>query len=350
MTIDSLSAHIPTITIVGGMNIDAKFTFNRVTQLADTKDVADNAGAFLGGGAANCAIEIDKLTPLFNQKCTINLITRRGRLPNEDDFDDFNEYVLASMAHHGTNLLLDHSKLNIIDITRGMVNQIGINGVDQYNSGRHISKQDIPSTEGFVDGINEIIEANVEHSDYIFIDPSKPKTGLIAARSAMRNNVPMMIDHGAKMWPTDPKEDAQLDELLSLSSIIVVPSDAVVKGMEDHIKNPGELFSHIKNRYNAKTIIMSDGISSVKIMHDGVEDSIPVSPAKGSIYACGVGDTRNAALLNSLVSGHTMFEAAKRATAIASVKVQYPDDSWATHEELRKHLGEHPSFMNDFKL
>lgn len=336
----------PRALITGAMNIDIGGILPEVDQLGDTKDTAKKSFASVGGGGANCALALDLLGQSFKRNCLISFVTRKGELPPENSFEDHEEYVLALMAHEGANHLLRN--VDIIDAARGMPNVIGVNRPTEYLGGRHITKQFVEAVHNLAPGTLQRVDSEAHVADLAFVDPRASLLGREAAVDCNKYRVPFLTDYGDKVWPEDPDTAYRIKEILERADVIIVPSDAVVEGMKPKTFAPDELLERIKNQYDPRVLLMSDGSKPVHLYVKGRgEFEIPVESYDGPRYALAVGDTRNAALMHFLLEGNDIVEATKKATVIASIKIRYPGRNWIKH--LHGHLSDNPLFAGDYR-
>lgn len=327
------------IVITGGLSVDAVYMLKGSAPGSfKGKFEADNFYYTLGGGAANCATKLSQLSKAFNSHASITLVTRIGSPPFGD--------VAAQNAHRIANQLIQQSELQIIDVVHGQ-NIIPTNTVIEHSSDRFIVKQHVGHTEEFKPGIGHTIMTQVHGADYVFIDPRKPfiaSTAMIAAKQTGKTTI---MDWGEKSWPKDPNLGRIYDQLLHGTDILMVPADAMVKGMKNHEEDPDQLMRRLREDYGQNNILMSDGGKDVQVLIDGKDHKIPVEPHAGeAMYALAAGDTRNAGVIQGLMAGHDLLTAFQRGTAIASVKIKYPGQEFL--EYLECHLGSNPLFANDF--
>lgn len=173
--------------------------------------------------------------------------------------------------------------------------------------------------EGFIPNIGEAIDREARDGSIAFIDLKTPIVALKTAQAAQKYNFLAVMDYGdRKEWPNDPKKANIYDQMLRSVDCVIVPGDAVVKGMEAHAKNPEQLFYQLQHEYNVPNIIMSDGINPVQIWHNNKRYKIDIEPYDGQLYSSCVGDTRDAALVYFLSLGDNFLTAVEKATAVAS--------------------------------
>lgn len=317
-------ASVPSILVVGAVNVDATYSFAAAQAFSiDGKFSADIQAYRLGGGAGNCVQAIRAVDEAFNHRTHIELVTRIGNPPAGN--------MEARIAQDVVLSILREKSIMPIDVTRGE-NIIPINAVVEHPDGRFIAKGNQAKEHAQMDeGFEDTIEAQVRRANVVFVDPRKPKMGTVAAELANKHHKPLMIDWGDKEWPQDSDLSEKCAELLTRADIVVVPTDAVVEGMEPNVENSDELFARLRDHYGAKNILMSNGGQPVQALIDGVEHTIPVLPHEGPKFTLAAGDARNAAVLRCLARGDDMLSAFQFGTAVASVKIKYPALEWATH-------------------
>lgn len=323
-----MSKHIPRILVVGAITVDDnRFVPEGIK--TDGKVTAATSEIRLGGGAGNCVQALHKLDEAFGTHSYIKLITRIGRPPANN--------LRAKLAHIAATDTLADSEINYIDATRGE-SAIAFNSVAEHSQGRSIIKDKVDNPEDLAFGIEDTIENEVRGSDVVFVDPMKPRIGLMACRAGNKYNKPVVIDWGQSEWPKDPELSEMVDEIIGRADIMMVPSDAVVRGMADNVVDPEALVRTLKNEYMTPHILMSDGSKPVQVYLQDDYYEIPVEPWDGDKYALAAGDTRNAGFLHALARGHDILGAAKMGTAVASIKIRYPGLTWGDHiqDDLRK--------------
>ena len=324
-----MSKHIPRILVVGSINIDDAYyttSFN-----AAGKADADLRPEFrLGGGAGNCVQAIHKLDEAFGTHSHVKLITRIGRPPKGD--------LRAEVAHLITTRILEESEIDYTDATRGE-SIMGVNAVIEDDEDRAIVRERLDNPSDMAYGIEETIEHHVRGADIVFVDPRKPRMGLMAARAANKFNKPLMVDWGEKEWSEDPELAAVHRELLERADILMLPNDAIVEGMENGVKNPDELFRRAQEQYDPDHILMSNGGDNVRALIHRQDGVINVDPVEGKKFTLAAGDTRNAAVLRAIAQGHDVLTAFKAGTKTASVKIRYPGMQWAEHiaDDMQDH-------------
>lgn len=327
-----MRTHIPRILVVGAITVDDnRFVPGGVK--TDGKVTAETSEIRLGGGAGNCVQALHKLDEAFGTHSYIKLITRLGRPPADN--------LRARLAHMAATEILSDSEIEYVDATRGE-SVIAFNSVAEHSRGRSIVKDKVDNPNDMAFGIEETIDNEVRGADVIFVDPMKPRIGVMACRAANKYNKPLVIDWGQSEWPKDPILAGTVDEMLGRADILMVPSDAVVRGMNDNEVNPEALLLTLKNEYMTPHILLSDGGKPVQVYLQDDYYEIPVEPWDGDKYALAAGDTRNAGFLHALARGHDILGAAKMGTAVASVKIRYPGLTWRDH--IRYDLKNDPMF------
>ena len=327
-----MSTHIPRILVVGAITVDDNHYVPDGIKI-DGKVTAKTSNIRLGGGAGNCAQALHKLDEALSTHTYIKLITRLGRPPADN--------LRAKLAHLAATEILSEIEIDYVDATRGE-SAIAFNSVAEHGKGRSIVRDHVDNHDDLAYGIEETIENEVRGADVVFVDPSKPYIGLIACRSGNKHNKPVVIDWGQSKWPKDPEIAEMVDEMIGRADILMVPSDAVVRGMNDNEVNPQKLINTLRNVYMTPHILMSDGSEPVQVFLQGEYHEIPVEPWNGDKYALAAGDTRNAGFLHALSRGHDILGAAKFGTALASIKIRYPGLVWADH--VVADLKENPAF------
>ena len=333
------------LLFVGKINVDVTANVPYVTALEDAKySATGGTSVSLGGAPANAVRAVKVLEDAFEDPCPTKIVTCIGQRPRREAYrDNYGEFLAAKHAYEMALELLVDEGINYTDVTAGQEG-IGmpLNLVGNYRGGRTILKQTPrPLSEGFaasVDGIvsaaRQIMSVEMVGSSYVFVDPTRSVLGAFAAEACVEAGVPLVVDYGEKTWPEDPQKAYRVGAILKNADILIVPSDAVVEGMEDNVKDPDRLFEILSgDQYKANTIIMSDGTQPVQLYHDGRHIEIEVVPHDGPIYANSVGDTRDAALMFFLSRGDEMEMAVRKATSIASLKVQYPNSDWRYRQQ-----------------
>ena len=215
-----MSTHTPRILVVGAITVDDnRFVPEGIK--TDGKVTAKTSEIRLGGGAGNCAQALHKLDEAFGTHSYIKLITRLGRPPADN--------LRAKLAHIAATEILANSEINYIDATRGE-SAIAFNSVAEHAHGRSILKDKVDNPDDLAFGIEDTIDNEVRGADVVFVDPSKPRIGVMACRAANKYNKPVVIDWGQSAWPKDPILAGMVDEMISRTDILMVPSDAVVRG------------------------------------------------------------------------------------------------------------------------
>ncbi len=342
------------LVLVGKINLDIYAGAHEVSGLKDTKDFATaGMGVSLGGASANVARSINTLSRAYDDHGSTNIVTRIGEPPEQQGYKSFGEHLLATHASEMTFRLLQREGVQYTDVAAGQDGPgIAKSIVSGFRGGRHIYKQSPltgafqASSDGLVSSVKPIVRKEVRGASYVFIDPARPPLASIAADVCEEECVPSIVDHGLKNWPEDEQKAALLDNILKKADIIIVPADAVVPGMEDGVKDPDKLFELLHGKdYKARTIIMSDGTDPVRLSHNGQVTEIPVTPAANPINVSGAGDTRDGALMFYLSRGEQMETAVAKATEMATIRIQYPDNEWESH--IYEHVAENPLFADD---
>lgn len=329
-----MSKHIPRILVVGAITVDdSRYVPGGIK--SDGKVTAATSEIRLGGGAGNCVQALHKLDEAFGTHSYIKLITRLGRPPADN--------LRAKLAHFAATEILGQTEIDYVDATRGE-SVIAFNSVAEHLKGRSIIKDHVTNPNDLAFGIEDTIDNEVRGADVVFVDPSKPRIGVMACRSGNKHNKPVVIDWGQSKWPKDPAVSDMVDEMISRADIVMVPSDAVVRGMNDNEVNPQKLVNTLRNEYMTPHILMSDGGKPVQVYLQDEYHEITVEPWDGDKYALAAGDTRNAGFLYALSRGHDILGAAKIGTAIASIKIRYPGLVWADH--VVDDLKENPALTN----
>ncbi len=329
--------HIPRILVVGAITVDDNHVLAPGTPFKpDGKIPAQSSEIRLGGGAGNCVQALQKLDKAFGSQSYIKLITRMGRPPASN--------LRARLAHIAATEILAESEIDYIDATRGE-SALSFNSVTEHTGGRNIVKDDVENPLEMALGIEETIDNEVRGADVVFVDPKKPRMGVMAARSANQYNKPLVIDWGQSEWPKEPTIGGMINEMLSRADILMVPSDAIVDGMPDNVADPMTLMGKLVQDYDVRNILMSDGACPVQARLMGQHFEIPVQPWSGQKYALAAGDTRNAGFLHHLARGHDILSSAQFGTAVASIKIRYPGMQWA--DNIRDDMGREFTFTLD---
>lgn len=327
------------IVVVGGVSADSLTTYLEPLGLNGKNRVAPgNTEIVMGGGAGNCAQALARIQSAFpGHPVSIAMITELGApVPGQ---------ITDKISHEIIEHNLQASGIECIDIARGAC-AIAFNTVVEHQDGRMIFVQ---NTSAFPKDLKpdaaQIIDNALQGADYVLLGSSKPHISLMAAQAAKKNGVCIVTDWDNNTWPSAPDLSAASEEILRLSDIILMPTDTVVKGMQDKIENPDELFRRLQDEYGATTLLMSNGGSNVRVLVDGLEHTIPVQTHSGHLFALAAGDHRNAMLLYSLAQGDDTLTAFKKATAFASLKIKHPRFEWVNHTH---ELTTHPAFaVND---
>ncbi len=358
------------VALVGKLNQDTVGDAPDQPRLADAKHrAASPIRIEIGGASANISRAIGILAEIYGDDCSTKIITRVGKAPRieqfEDDFGDtkFGEFLAAKNAYDNAFEILRYYGVSFVDVSAreegpgvaaSMVANYG--GHIQGKSGRAIvTDPDVPESElcqneadvyvrqGLSEGFNNVVHNLMQHvkpmvrnelkdSAHIFIDPSRVFDAYVGASVCIEHDISYIVDYGKTKWPKNPRTVEMLSAVLKHAAVLIVPDDAVVEGMEDYVRNPQLLYDKIRGKdYAARTIIMSNGTESVLVTHDNKEYDITVEPARQAINKNGVGDTRDGALIFFLARGDDMLTAADKATAVATIRVQYPGTEWKDH-------------------
>ncbi len=369
------------ITCVGKLNRDTAADTRKQTDLGDKKYRADSPlRSELGGASANVVKAINLLSALYGDRCLGNIVTRVGKEPQQGHYADFGEYRAAQGAYDDVHAFLKHYGISCRDVSAAKDGQSGIAGAITINfggdiegkSGRTIvtdpdvseigqdsevseDKQKPGRLSGqFNNAVNDltqdvkpILEKELVDNDCVFIDPARPLLASIAADVCVKNDVPYMVDYGAAAWPKDTAIAALLSNVLKNADTLIVPDDAVVEGMTPHLRDPDTLFSKLtSDEYNVRTVIMSNNTHPVRLFHEGEKHEFPVQEAKQAINTKGVGDTRDSAFIFFLAKGDNVLMAAEKATAVATIRIQYPGDEWTKY--FVKEIKENKRFLELF--
>jgi len=344
------------LVFVGKINLDLYASSAEVKELVDTKDFADGGmGVSLGGASANVARAATTLSRVYGDFGSSKIVTRAGEPPEEQGYKTFGEHLLDQHVAAMTRELLAHESINVFDVAAGQMGPgIAKSMVSNFSGGRHIFKQ-MPVTvseqfkaanDGFISHVNPVMAGQLAGAGLVFIDPARPHLSAIASDVCEQNGVTSIVDHGLKSWPTEPEHAGMLHDMLTKADILIVPGDAVVPGMEDGVKNSDKLFDLLQQKeYRARTIIMSDGTDPVRVAHNGRVSEIPVTPVENAINVSGAGDTRDGALMFFLSRGEDMETAVHKATEMASIRIQYPNNDWEHH--VLEHVEGNPLFKDD---
>lgn len=318
-----MSTHTPRILVVGAITVDDNRILPTETPFkADGKVSAATSEIRLGGGAGNCVQALKKLDEAYGTETYVKLITRLGRPPASN--------LRARLAHMAATEILADSEIDYVDATKGE-SALAFNAVTEHRDGRNIVKDVVENPLEMAVGIEDTIDNEVRGADLVFVDPMKPRMGVMAARSANSYNKPLVVDWGQSIWPKESTKAGMINEILGRTDILMVPSDAVVEGMPDHTVDPSRLMNKLIHHYQVPNVLMSDGSKPVYAALMGEDFQIPVLPWHGQKYALAAGDTRNAGFLHALSRGHSVLGAAQIGTAVASVKIRHPGLQWAHH-------------------
>ena len=367
------------VTCVG--NITADIIALVQAFFGDTKnETLTIPGVFLGGASANIMFSFKTMEKLYgvneNKNNVSKIITDIGEPPREKSYPLYNQYLLATSSYNWVQDLLRRENIDYVDISAGL-NGNGVNAstVQNYQRGRNISKWKRPplpipdfsiaagfisklfakkvngrNLEGSAGGVSKMLEKEIKGSDLVFLDPSSPMLSYMAACICKDLGIKTITDYGAKKVGTGEK-DKYVRKILDMSDIIIVPGDAVVHGMENEKKNPKKLFTILKGRYPYKTTIMSDGSVPVNIFHNGREmDEIelPQVDEEKAINVSGAGDTRDGAFMFYMTRGDDEYTALRKASVVASIRIQYPNNEWTKH--FLDHVREDPLFKDDVEF
>jgi|GEM_PF-3068164 len=229
------------------------------------------------------------------------------------------------------------------------------------------------AAHGLVETLKVKLEANIHQGDCVVIDTVRPLLAYVAAGVCHEKGIPYNIDYGDTAWPRDPDKAALLSAVLKNANRIIGPDDGVVDGMEANKRRPAEFFgaltgkditlgndgvitkcenSEIPREYKAQTVLMSNSTMPVCFSHAGDVSNINVEAAeKGAVNPLGVGDTRDGAFFFFIAKGDDDYTAADKATAIATIRIQYPDNEWEYHfyEDVQKNECFRELFKSDFE-
>lgn len=326
------------VVAVGGLTVDLTHTFVTDTPKHDGKTKSDSHRVDIGGGATNFTITTRILSRLFKKQTHVTLVTKVG--------DPIPKDLTSETAHFICKTALSRYKINVVDCIENTPFRIPFNAIEEHMEGRQISIATEKRAETLAEGFEGTIRAIIGAADYVFIDPNKRTISRMGLKAAKDTGVPAIIDYGNRIWPEDPMLAEIYTEMLTGADILIVPADAIVEGM--NTENGSDLFERLKTQYGAKTILMSDGAKPVRVFHDNQEHSIDITPHEGPLFALGVGDTRDAALLRFILDGYPMVQAMTMATRVASVKVRYPGREWETH--LLDAIADDPLFADYTKV
>jgi len=330
-----------------------------VKAIKDTKDQAEKSFITTGGGATNFSRALKGMADFFGENLDLALAMKKGEIPPEELFEDDGDFALVKTGHDLLDLLL--RGIQPIDTKQGLHNIVKFNSVVEFNSKRHVSRQQkfefnpslvhkfkLASNE-YAPGSLNSIKMNARNSKVVFIDPREADIGAVAAEeAALREDVITVTDYGDKEWPKDDVQASYLETILSNSNIIIIPSDAVVDGMQANAEAPEELFQRVRDQYQPDILIMSDGGEPVKmyVKKTGQIHETPIEAVEGRHFKLAIGDTRDAAFVFFLLKGNDELTALKKANAIAGIKIQHPSLKWLKHlDELRSN----PLFKEDFE-
>lgn len=341
------------VVLVGKVNLDILASLPEVSELEDAKFTATGGTSYVAGGAvSNVARALGVLSRVFENPTNTELVTRLGQCPDRAQFKKLGEYLLAKNAPEALHALLKEDQIRLVDVAANSEGVILTNPVLGYKDGRCIAKQKSSfvdkfnaANQGAVSEAKPVIENAVSRAKYVFIDPSQPFLGALAVDAAKEKKVPVVLDYGRDSWPSDTVEAGYLDKILKGADVIIVPDDAIVEGMK--YKDRDDLFLRLQEQYEVPTIIMSNSTRPVRVLHRDEESEIPVQKVRGNVHALGVGDTRDAALLFFLLQGDDVRIAAQKATALATIKVQYPGNEWESH--ILEHIQDNPLFAKDIE-
>ncbi len=344
------------LSFVGKINLDLYASSAQVKELVDTKDFADGGmGVALGGASANVARAATTLSRVYGDFGSTSILTRAGNPPEQQGYKTFGEHLLDQHVAMMTRELLARESINVFDVAAGQAGPgIAKSMVSNFSGGRHIFKQ-MPvmmsdhfkaANDGFISDVNQVVAKQLAGSGLVFIDPARPHLSSIASDVCEQEGLTSIVDHGLKAWPKDPEHAEMLRGMLTKADILIVPGDAVVPGMEDGVKDPDKLFELLQQKeYRARTIIMSDGTDPVRVAHNGQVSEVPVTPVENAINVSGAGDTRDGALMFFLSRGEDMETAVHKATEMASIRIQYPNNDWEHH--VLEHIEGNPLFQDD---
>ena len=341
--------------IFGKPTLDIIINASSFTHLSDSKHYADQRlGMNIGGAAANIARGLIASNDMWGTNSQVEIVGGLGKMRPQEPGEADEDYLFSQMMYHAVPKLLHNQGIDLKDIfSRNVGTGVAANAVLQHQNGRDIFK-DPKSGESVFSNLNvsqrsrlmdtvKTEVASVKGNGFVFVDPRHSNIGSLAAVACEKTAVPLIVDYGDKTWPqSGSQKHEQLSTILTKADILIVPSDAVVEGMANDVKDPDTLFSTLQSdAYKAHTIIMSDGNQPVRVFHEEREYEVQV-PDIGDVklFANGVGDTRDSALMHFLAQGDDMINAVKKATYLASIKVQHAGSEWqkAAVEQTRNHL------------
>ncbi len=353
------------VALVGKLNQDISGDIPDYSRLDDTKYRACSPiRCELGGASANVSRAISLLSEIYGESSSSKIITRIGSEPKQCHYDRFEEYLAAKNAYHNVFELLRYYGTSYVDVSMreegtGVAGALVVNygGNVAGVSGRTIvtdpdadeiqpelgglktngNSEDLKvsfnnAVHNLTSRVKPILEKELAGNDCIFVDPARPYLASVAAMVCREKKLPYVVDYGAKVWPKDSMKSELLSKVLRDADILIVPDDAVVKGMEDNVRNPDLLFEKLTNdEYRARTVIMSNSSKDVRVHHNGDEYSFAVEEPKRTINIKGVGDTRDGAFIFFLVRGDDVLTAIEKATAVATIRIQYSGDDWTKY-------------------
>lgn len=337
------------ILFSGKITGDIVSDMTHIEALGDSKYDAKSLTFSLGGASANVARAIQSLATVFGGDIHTKIMTSQGKLAGAESFEKFSNYLFVSAGQDVIYRLLKHNGIDYMDLCEDIRGTgFPINIVIESKNGRSIMRQsnEDVAKQARRDRVNVaqgVIEAEVDTSDLVFIDPTKPFLGESVIQACLKRNTTTIIDYGLQ-GPLKDEVDAQrLDFILRNADVLIVPGDAWIEGMVEGEVDPQKLFEVlVSDEYRAHTVILSDGAKPVRVSVSGEEHTVEVAPIEGPKYKNGAGDTRDGAFLYFLSQGDDILTAAKKATFMASVKIRYPGNTWLEH--ITEHAAESDLF------
>jgi len=403
---------------VGKANNDWVANIPNQPSIRDGKYRSENLiSAALGGASANVLRAISTLGSVYGDHCSTKMLTRVGQAPQEGHYTKFGQYLAAKNAYDNVRAFLTRYRVTTVDVSAegegsgvaaSLVTNFGARipgkagraittdpdkleikkdyntqiSIDQDACELGVDKKQVLladlsnafclAAHDLIESVKNKIDSNISDKDRVFIDTARPLLAYIAASVCVENNIPYVVDHGAKAWPKDKDTAELLSAVLKNADVLIVPDDAVVEGMKDNFRDSELLFERLTGKhiekdrngkiinvtdsqggraYNAHTVIMSNSTTPVCLYHDGEVSNSFVEKAEEAINAVGVGDTRDGALLFFLAKGEEMAMAVEKASAVATIRIQYPDNDWKDHfyEEILRNERFKKLFRDDLE-
>jgi sugar/nucleoside kinase (ribokinase family) len=314
------------ILLLGGLAYDNVAIMDEIP--VDNKIHATHSYRTIGGGAGNNAMVIRHMADTFGVSMDVTLFTKVGQPP-------VHSFV--------RNVVYDTFKgINIHDMVEKQTCEIPNNMVWCHPGGRGVVKQSLELAEQNADlrpvdkGTIDKLKEAVRKTDLVGLQTNYADEAREAAEYARMIGKPVVLDYSI----SSPDKAPLYTRTLQMSDYIFAPDDSVVEGMTE--ANPKKLYQLLVERHPAaKLIVVSGGPESVMARYQGADHVCPVErvPVKDQL---GAGDTRTGAFAACLADGDAPLLALSKASAIATLSVQYVGRNWMEH--MSDFVAFHPMF------